>query len=226
MYGCASSELKQTLEVSDIHWKLDESGKVLNLIFKRKNNSFNCRTFIFGDSQVNNPLATYPGKTFRIKPKQSGGGFEITQEDVSDTLDLAFSEPEMENLAFNKIDVELGSHLGAFIEQLGSKYLGTVKEKSKKILNNIDKLYPGLLKHISSRNIEAMQHGFVYGALTLPFKNRFAIDAYVERIAGKGYTDLIFIVRGGNPTQAILILLEFKSSEATIVDGLNQIENN
>ncbi len=225
MYAFANSELKQTLEVNDIHWKLDGSGKVLNLIFKHEDNSFTSRTFIFGDSQVNNPLATYSGKTFRIKPKQSGGGFEITQEDVSGTLDLAFSEPELKNLAFNKIDVQLGSHLEAFIEKLASKNLKIVKDESKEFLDNVDKLYQGLLKHISPRNIEAMQHGFVYGVLTLPFKNRFAIDAYVERITGKGYTDLIFIVRADNPTQAILILLEFKSGVATIASGINQIEN-
>ena len=61
--------------------------------------------------------------------------------------------------------------------------------------------------------------------MTFAFKNRFAIDAYVERIAGKGYADLIFIVREDNPTQAILILIEFKSGKVAILDGLKQIEN-
>lgn len=58
MFAFGNSELEQTLKISDIHWKLDDSGKVLNLVYKRKNNSF---TFIFGDDQGHSPLAVYSG---------------------------------------------------------------------------------------------------------------------------------------------------------------------
>ena len=224
IYGFANSKLKETLAVSDVHWKLDESAKVLNLIFKHTNNFYSCRTFIFGDGQVNNPLANYPGKTFRIKPKQSGGGFEIVLEKASDTVEL-FSKTVLNDLAFNTIDIALERPLEALIHELSLDDLETVKQYSQDFLGEMDLLYQNLLNHIPARNIEAMQHGFFYGLLTFPFKNRFAIDAYVERIAGKGYADLIFIVRGDNPTQAILILIEFKSGKVTILDGLNQIEN-
>lgn len=224
IYGFANSELKQALTISDIHWKLDESSKILNLIFKNTNNFYTCRTFIFGDDQVNNPLGNYPGKTFRIKPKQNGGGFEIVLEKARDTVEL-FSNTVLKDLAFNTIDIALETPLELLIHQLSLDDLETVKQYSQNFLSEMDLLYQDLLSHIPARSIEAMQHGFFYGLLTFAFKNRFAIDAYVERIAGKGYADLIFIVREDNPTQAILILIEFKSGKVTILDGLKQLEN-
>ncbi|MGB9087408.1 MAG: TcdA/TcdB pore-forming domain-containing protein [Candidatus Aquirickettsiella gammari] len=69
---------------------------------------------------------------------------------------------------------------------------------------------------------EAFSHGFLYGSLSLNFKNQYRIDAYVERVAGNGYADLVMISRVN--ANAIPILIELKAGTATVRDAVAQIK--
>ncbi|RDH39957.1 MAG: hypothetical protein CFE62_006285 [Candidatus Aquirickettsiella gammari] len=69
---------------------------------------------------------------------------------------------------------------------------------------------------------EAFSHGFLYGSLSLNFKNQYRLDAYVERVAGNGYADLVMISRVN--ANAIPILIELKAGTATVRDAVAQIK--
>ncbi len=77
---------------------------------------------------------------------------------------------------------------------------------------------------------EAAYHGFAYGALALNFKYRYALDINVERIAGRGYSDLMLISRldeGKNKNwDAVPIVVEFKKGKKeTAQNAVKQIKD-
>jgi hypothetical protein len=79
-------------------------------------------------------------------------------------------------------------------------------------------------KIVDSIKTEAFSHGFLYGSLSLNFKNRFLLDCYVERVAGNGYADLVMISRVNRRSSGVPIIIELKAGTATARDAINQIE--
>ena len=72
---------------------------------------------------------------------------------------------------------------------------------------------------------EAFAHGFLYGSLTLNFKNRYYLDCYVERIAGAGYSDIIMISRANaQQYNSIPMLIEIKIDPHSAGNAITQIE--
>ncbi|KAH1011015.1 hypothetical protein HUJ04_000457 [Dendroctonus ponderosae] len=73
---------------------------------------------------------------------------------------------------------------------------------------------------------EAAFQGFLYGILSLNFKYHYYLDIYVERIAGKGYADLILLSRKDNSHnknwRAIPIVIEFKADETSSASAIDQ----
>lgn len=172
IYSFIHSPLKQILEVSDIGWKLDKDRQILHFAFK-KGDSFKTRTFLFGDVEFNDPRKQ-SGKIFRISPREEGGGFEIKQEDADSTTKYSISQDQF--TSFTKVKVDAAITLEASLELLASTELDldSVKTGSKQFLKDIGRLYQDLLENINLPKIlEAMQHGFFYGALTFPFKNKY-----------------------------------------------------
>lgn len=125
-------------------------------------------------------------------------------------------------------------------------YLTGINELFKKFkpifITQIDKTIKSYLdkhSHLPKKNInsyvktmkamvstEAFSHGFLYGSLSLNFKNRYRIDAYVERIAGNGYTDLMMISRAnGRLSNSVPIIIELKTGLISAREGITQIEN-
>lgn len=58
---------------------------------------------------------------------------------------------------------------------------------------------------------EAAYHGFVYGVLALLFKYQNHLDIHIERTAGRGNADMMFIARGANKSWDVPpVIVEFK----------------
>lgn len=82
-----------------------------------------------------------------------------------------------------------------------------------------------LRKRVDSVKTEAFSHGFLYGSLSLNFKNRYLLDCYVERVAGAGYADLLMISRAnGRLANAVPIIIELKAGSATAREAIDQIK--
>ncbi len=115
------------------------------------------------------------------------------------------------------------------IEKLSSGEV-TVKNALKAYLTGNVNLFTKA-KAVFSKKIknsikaEAFSHGFLYGSLSLNFKNRYRLDVYVERVAGTGYADLTMISRANDRhSDAIPIVIELKAGKATAKQAIEQIK--
>ncbi len=107
----------------------------------------------------------------------------------------------------------------------------TVKKSLTDYLKGSVELFKKNKDQFSSRvnkdliRTEAFSHGFLYGSLSLNFKNQYRLDAYVERVAGNGYADLVMISRANaRHANAIPILIELKAGTATVREAVAQIK--
>ncbi|MFV9936856.1 MAG: hypothetical protein AB8U84_06820, partial [Rickettsia endosymbiont of Haemaphysalis japonica] len=101
--------------------------------------------------------------------------------------------------------------------------------------NNVETFFNKLIELYNSNEqllqSEVSYHGFMYGLLVLLYKNKYAIDTYVEQSAGRGFLDLCFLLRkdkGGNDiSNAVKIITEFKGEGNlhTVTDAKNQLHD-
>ncbi|CAF0888058.1 unnamed protein product [Brachionus calyciflorus] len=132
--------------------------------------------------------------------------------------------PEVKS--FEKIQwshTEFKEHL----DKLTSPDVNQVKEGIEGFSRELLNIYKeNEIKFGFDMNSESGFHGFFYGALSLNFKENFNLDISVERIAGKGYADLIVYSRKGHDgnlnLNAVPIIVEFKSDRTSPSDAAYQ----
>ncbi|WP_425384106.1 hypothetical protein [Wolbachia endosymbiont (group B) of Eupithecia inturbata] len=83
-----------------------------------------------------------------------------------------------------------------------------------------------VLCHLSGK--ESSHHGFLAGFL-INFKYRFHLKLYLELFAGKGYADIILLVRGSDKSlSSIPIIIELKAGTgeiSTVIKALKQAQD-
>ncbi|WP_246039586.1 hypothetical protein [Wolbachia endosymbiont of Carposina sasakii] len=104
-------------------------------------------------------------------------------------------------------------NLKNLVEKLASKSYGQVISTTEEVLKYItgvyDKYKEGIKKQFEGR--ESSYHGFLAGFF-MNFKYRFHLKLYLELFAGKGYSDIILLVRGTDKSlNAVPIIIELKA---------------
>lgn len=103
-----------------------------------------------------------------------------------------------------------------YIEQLSSSNQRLVKENFDKLLTDVQRIHKDLNLPdgvYGERAREANQHGFLTGVLD-NFRYRYNAKIYLEQFAGRGYADIVLLVRGpGRVINAIPIIIELKAGQ-------------
>ncbi|MFP3016488.1 MAG: ankyrin repeat domain-containing protein [Wolbachia sp.] len=122
-------------------------------------------------------------------------------------------------------------YLESYIEKLASPDEKQVQENLKAILNHIKEVHTNLDLQDSVYGHEAReadQHGFVAGIFD-NFRYRDNTKIYLEQFAGRGYADIVLLVRGPNrAVDSVPILIELKAGTegpVTTSDALKQAED-
>jgi RHS repeat-associated protein len=132
-------------------------------------------------------------------------------------------------IKLNKISPEMNSEIDNSLREISDKDLSKLDHKD---VEGLVELLWGNYKDCAENfkfreNIEANIHGSFYGAL-LGFKQKYNLDICVERIAGKGYADMMLLFRGqdGNKSwKSTPIIVEFKADKTSSSDGIQQIKD-
>ncbi|MFP3025334.1 MAG: hypothetical protein ACEY3L_03460, partial [Wolbachia sp.] len=143
------------------------------------------------------------------------------------------NQPIEPTVKFQKVTKKLGKsvYLESYIEKLASPDEKQVQENLKAILNHIKEVHTNLDLQDSVYGHEAReadQHGFVAGIFD-NFRYRDNTKIYLEQFAGRGYADIVLLVRGPNrAVDSVPILIELKAGTegpVTTSDALKQAED-
>ncbi len=219
-----STELAEKLKIKDLHFRLLE--KKLHIIAeigeeKKK------RLFIFsesGNKKSNDDL--------EAEMKNIGKGLSATKvligrevlegEEKKKEEDQKWKfkvlvehktgsrEPETKGL--KTIDCKVGKNLGDNIVELGRGKLKDSTDAVEKVIQEAEKLYSDLKGKflIQNSDKEAAQHGFINGML-MNFRYRYNLRLYSELLTGRGYSDIVLLVRGGGRSwKAVPVIMELK----------------
>uniref|UniRef100_A0A905HKW2 OTU domain-containing protein n=1 Tax=Lutzomyia longipalpis TaxID=7200 RepID=A0A905HKW2_LUTLO len=126
--------------------------------------------------------------------------------------------------AIDRIDLE---DVGELLNKISSDKIADVEAGIKEFSEELLKIYNDNAKTFGfDLDSESGFHGFFYGALSLNFKYRYNLDIYVERIAGRGYSDLILLSRDGpegtKNWRAIPIVVELKADTTSADHATDQ----
>ncbi|MEW9907047.1 MAG: hypothetical protein AB2990_07000, partial (plasmid) [Candidatus Symbiodolus clandestinus] len=117
-----------------------------------------------------------------------------------------------------------GDYLERDIEELSGKDKDKVNEIFGNILNDVKKTHTALdlSKDVyGSSAREADQHGFLAGVLD-NFRYRYNTRIYLEQFAGRGYADIVLLVRGAaRSTRSIPIIIELKAGTSAGTEPSN-----
>ncbi|MCM1002531.1 hypothetical protein, partial [Wolbachia pipientis] len=130
---------------------------------------------------------------------------------------------------FKEVTRKLGEsvYLENYIEKLANPDKKQVQDNLKAILNYIKKVHTNLDLQANVYGIkarEADQHGFVAGIFD-NFRYRDNTKIYLEQFAGRGYADIVLLVRGpGRAVDSVPILIELKAGTEGQVDPNDALE--
>lgn len=100
--------------------------------------------------------------------------------------------------------------------------LEAITKAVKNIFTGLIRIYEDIKEYLDET--EAAHHGFVYGVLALLFKYQNHLDIHIERTAGRGNSDMMFIARGVSKSWNVPpVIVEFKFGTGASA-GMMQIE--
>ncbi|HLP34927.1 MAG TPA: RHS repeat-associated core domain-containing protein, partial [Amoebophilaceae bacterium] len=151
---------------------------------------------------------------------------QIAQEKVKKINDANIIKP---NVDANNNPIPRNNELNEALHEISSDKIEDVQKGIKAFSEGLLEIWH---KHAATFgfniNSESGFHGFLYGALSLNFKYSHNLDVYVERIAGRGYADLILLSRNGpdgnkKNWRAIPIIIELKADGTSSSNANDQI---
>ncbi|MCT4697243.1 RHS repeat-associated core domain-containing protein [Candidatus Cardinium sp. TP] len=154
-----------------------------------------------------------------VAKRVSGSKPELSDADL-DTIRNKI-RPTINQHNFKKIESENERRgLDKSLNKIFNNKIDEVKAGIEKFSNELLKIYNENAKKFGfDLESESGFHGFFYGALSLNFKYRYNLDVYVERIAGRGYADLILLSRNGpdgnKNWRAVPIIIELKADRTS-----------
>ena len=116
-----------------------------------------------------------------------------------------------------------GSKLENDVNTLAKGNPRTSKNAAKNIIDCIAKVYSEADKKgvVVNNGTEAAQHGFISGML-MNFRYRCNLRLYLELLTGRGYSDIVLLVRGiERARRAIPVVIELKTGLGTDKDKNN-----
>lgn len=209
-----NTSLMLKLGIQDIFFRLDIKNNNLKLAFKihdqnvdklklfsisakQKDNLFTGSDLSWFKKQyVDIQKVQLESYIFKIE-SQKGKGFQLTAQAVDHPNFATLSIDNSNSDVFSKIEKITDIDLGSMVSQLSSQKLETVKENSK----NLFDILKDIFKSYGEKNLlksEAAYHGYLYGFMRLIYKQKYKLDCFVERIAGKGYIDMVVLSRKNN----------------------------
>ncbi|MEW9889996.1 MAG: hypothetical protein AB2989_06315 [Candidatus Symbiodolus clandestinus] len=166
----------------------------------------------------------------------------INKSDVTITVDVKKDKPIKRNagpppakFTFKKITTQrgLGDYLENDIKLLAGSDTEQVETVFRKVLAHIKRTQAALNlpQEVYGQGArEANQHGFVAGVLD-NFRYRHNTRIYLEQFAGRGYADIVLLIRGSERSiKSIPIIIELKADNPNKTektpsnDALNQIK--
>lgn len=146
-------------------------------------------------------------------------------------VDPAFSKKtDYSQKIFTEIEkTQDRQNLESLISKLNDQSSKKVKENAGKVFDYITNVYKKYKKEeIPFSSKESSYHGFLAGFL-MNFKYRFHLKLYLELFAGKGYADIILLVRGSDKSlSSIPIIIELKAGTgeiSTVIKALKQAQD-
>lgn len=175
-----------------------------------------------GNYKVDNTIYFFNADhTLDVKKESSTHDFKdealIKESDYTKVEPLKLDyDAAMNKIASNNMD-QAKAGVKEYFDHITEAYMNTKENKNFRSQDSKE----------TQRRSESEFHAFVYGALSLNSKYKHNLDIYVERIAGRGYADMMFLSRAGVDSaknwQAIPIVVEFKADKTTSVGANDQI---
>lgn len=202
-----STELAEKLKLGDLHFRIVQVvGKELHVIAeigKEKKKHL----FIFSESRDKNSNTNLKaeiknvGKDLKSSVTKVLIGREILEgEDQKWKFEVLVEHKKGENPKtkyFKKVDCKADENLEGGIAKLAIGNLGGDLEAIPEIIEGAKKLYSDLKVKalVINQDKEAAQHGFISGML-MNFRYRYNLRLYLELLTGRGYSDIMLLVRG------------------------------
>lgn len=169
------------------------------------------------------------GKSFKLKvedlkvKESEGEEGEALHEALEKVRNLSTISEEFQEISV----ASRNSSFDDLLSELSSLKIDKVKKAIEGIFKKLADIYKKHKKLLDET--ESAYHGFVYGFLAMNCKYKYDLDCYVERIEGKGYTDLVLISRKGDKKNknwnAIPVVVEFKAGTESVDKAIKQIKD-
>lgn len=121
------------------------------------------------------------------------------------------NNPEIKD--FKKVDCKADESLESNIAKLAGGDFENGKGGIRKTVQAAKKLYSDLKGKnlVQNSSKEAAQHGFISGML-MNFRYRYNLKLYLELLTGRGYSDIMLLVRGKDRSwSAVPVVMELKA---------------
>ncbi len=155
------------------------------------------------------------GKPFKLNTQNLKIKDGLQEKELCQAFKEVFDQSSIHATGFSVVDLTSGEGFESDILKLSNLDVNKVKSAVEQIFKKLASIYQELLN-----KTESAYHGFVYGFLAMNFKYKYDLDCYVERIEGKGYTDLVLISRKGDKKNknwnAIPVVVEFKAGTESV----------
>ncbi|WP_341814265.1 hypothetical protein [Wolbachia endosymbiont (group A) of Machimus atricapillus] len=132
--------------------------------------------------------------------------------------------PEVKD--FKKVDCKADENLEGSIVKLATGDFQDSIDVIEKIIQEAKKLYSDLKGKnlVQNSSKEAAQHGFISGML-INFRYRYNLKLYLELLTGRGYSDIMLLVRGKERSwSAVPVVMELKA-EGNVNNALTEAES-
>ncbi len=213
-----STELAEKLKIKDLHFRLLK--KELHIIAeigeeKKKH------LFIFSESgnkksnddleaEIKNIGKGLSATKVLIGREELEGGDGKWKFKVLVEHKTGNDTPEIRG--FKTIGCKVGENLESRVADLATGNFEDSRGGIKEIIKEAKGLYSDLKEKnlIQNSDKEAAQHGFISGML-MNFRYRYNLRLYLELLTGRGYSDIVFLVRGGGRSwKAVPVIMELK----------------
>lgn len=98
---------------------------------------------------------------------------------------------------FHKVKKDTGQDFDPLLAKLSNNEISSVHKNTEDTFVLLNKIYKSYSSKVLGQS-ESSYHGYSYGFFRLNYKYKYALDCYVERIAGKGYIDLVLLSRNND----------------------------
>ena len=231
--------------IEKIYFKL-EGDNVLHVVVDRLASYGNYKAFVFviGDKKglkhyepiyakfLKDPKDLYVISIVKEKTPDKGSRLllsvetkEVDKQERSGDLEKALKREKFVKLPSREGHLQEDA-LDKIIKGIASELEATSAKSVEELLAYYKTLYGGISGSYSSHKLfgmEAFQHGFLAGGL-MNFRYSENVKVYIELIMGKGYADIVLLVRGDERSPAAIpVIIELKKEGEDVYKALEEV---